>query len=129
VYAELELLNTQFSEAVEAGEIGRLNALNRSFHSRILSLAGKDLILEEVLRLWDMSGFYRSFYAYMLHADNRPAGRKLVEEHEAMLAALHAGDTERLVALSTEHRHSTRDGILRIVRPMGSFAYSPPVMS
>jgi DNA-binding GntR family transcriptional regulator len=118
IMAELRSVNDAFTSAARAGAIDELIAVNREFHFRIFELSPLELIRAEVIKLWDMSEFYRSLYAYEAAARDRA-----IHDHQALLAAIEAGDTDGLLDAMDAHREASRAQVLGIIRrfsPMGS---------
>ena len=113
----LRKVNARFGEAAEAGAFNDLLALNREFHFGIFEQSPLDLVRSEIVRLWDMSEFYRSLYAY------DPAARqRVVKEHAAMLEALARGDNRALVDTMVAHREGSRAAVMQLIRPANSEA-------
>jgi len=118
VMDELRSVNDAFASAAKAGAIDELIALNREFHFRIFALSPLELVRAEIIKLWDMSEFYRSLYAYEAAARERA-----VHDHHEVLAAIESGDTDGLVAAMDAHREASRTQVLGIIRrfsPMGA---------
>lgn len=92
--------------------------VNRRFHFHLLELSPLDLVRAEVARLWNMSEFYRSLYAY-----EEDTHRRIVTEHERIIEAVRARDNEELVRASDDHRTAAerllvgRLGPRRVARP------------
>lgn len=98
-------LNEQLA-ALRRGDLQRRKALNREFHFHLFDLSPLAVVRREVARLWDISEFYRSLYAY--EADSQ---RQIVSEHRRILAAVRDKDHERLVATCQEHRHRAETAV------------------
>jgi DNA-binding GntR family transcriptional regulator len=70
-------------------------------------------VLVEVQRLWHRTAPYR-----LVYSAERAARERIVAEHDGLVRALRAGDTESLVRLADEHRHtSERDVVSVLSRP------------
>jgi DNA-binding GntR family transcriptional regulator len=108
----LRRLNVEFAEAGEAGAYSECIAINRRFHFTIFEQSTLDLVRAELGRLWDMSEFYRSLYAY------DPAARdRILEEHGRMVDAIARHDNEALVAIMQAHREGSRAHVMQLIRP------------
>lgn len=64
------------------------------------------VVRREVARLWDLSEFYRSLYAYETGSQSQ-----IVVDRRRIIAAVRAKDHERLVAASEHHRHRAETAI------------------
>jgi DNA-binding GntR family transcriptional regulator len=86
-------------EAAVAGDVAGQLAANRRFHDRIHGLAGSRPATRLFDVLWDSTEAYRALY-YGLPGVAAEADRA----HRGIIAAIAAGDTERVVALQDAHR-------------------------
>ena len=118
----LEKVNARFAQAAEASAFDDLLALNREFHFGIFEESPLDLVRSEIVRLWDMSEFYRSLYAY-----DPGARERVVKEHAEMLGALARGDNEALVGTMSTHREGSRAHVMQMIRPGSSQAVGSAV--
>ncbi len=85
--------------AGRAGDVaGRLEA-NRAFHAALHGLARSRPLARLIDQLWDSTEAYRALY-YSLPGESRRADRS----HEAIVKAVEARDTSRVVRLQDEHR-------------------------
>jgi DNA-binding GntR family transcriptional regulator len=98
--AHLVALNDELTKLGET-ELWERKRLNREFHFHLFSLSPLSVVRREVERLWNMSEFYRSLFAY--DADSR---RWIVAQHRRIIAAVRAKDCDRLLAEIDAHRHS-----------------------
>jgi DNA-binding GntR family transcriptional regulator len=97
---ELEGLAKQMSE-LEPEDIERLAALNRDFHFGFFRPCGLPRLVKQIRLLWDSSDAYRALY-YM---DGKQ--HALVhEEHEALVEAARARQTERVLEVLEAHRQN-----------------------
>ncbi|WP_186418459.1 GntR family transcriptional regulator [Bosea sp. CS1GBMeth4] len=98
VVARLEALAHEFSRAVQSGTRVEQSEINRAFHSLIYEHCGNPVLAETIWSLRDRSrGSAVTIWA---------SHRALLEsdaEHHAMVAAIRAGDGERLAALTSHH--------------------------
>lgn len=120
---ELDRVNRAIEEAVggsgsgetdPAGAVATIRRLNIDFHFALFRASGLDLVVDELRRIWALSDAYRS--AYLVEPAAR---RRIVAEHDEMIAALRAGDHDRVVALMDEHRHGTRNQITALLAQPG----------
>jgi DNA-binding GntR family transcriptional regulator len=106
-------LNARMADLVDTPS-RELRLLNEQFHFQMFALSGLDHVVAEVRRLWQKTGPYR-----LVYSAEREARARIVTEHEAMVAALRAGDTELLVRRMDEHRQrSERDVVTVLSRPV-----------
>jgi DNA-binding GntR family transcriptional regulator len=85
--------------AADRGDVAAELEANRRFHFALLEAPGQPHALRLVRLLWDSTETYRAMYY------NAPEARaEAAASHERILAALHAGDAERLVAELDAHR-------------------------
>ena len=100
--SELEQLNEEMRDAVEAEDWSRLLRLNRDFHFCMFGLSSERLILAGVQRLWTLASSVTALK--VSHAD---AAVRTVIEHEAIIDALKKRDREQCIARMVAHRVST----------------------
>lgn len=104
----------QFAAAVAAGDVLAELGANRRFHLAILEAADQPHTLRLIRLLWDSTEAYRALY-YSIEQERRDA----VAAHERIVAALHAGDAERLIAELDRHRERAL-AVLRAVLGTGT---------
>lgn len=96
--AKLEALAGEFSQAVQSGTRIEQSEINRAFHSLIYAHCGNPVLFETIWSLRDRSrGSAVTVWAShqaLLASD---------ADHHAMVAAIRAGDGERLAALTSHH--------------------------
>lgn len=92
-------LNARLAAVAGEDVLWQRKNLNRRFHFHLFELSSLDLVRAEVARLWNMSEFYRSLYAY-----EEATHQRIVTEHERIIDAVRARDNEALVRASHEHR-------------------------
>lgn len=114
---------TELAEEVEAAaadvDLTRMRESNSRFHLELFALSGLDLVVAEISRIWTWALPYHAVYLY------DPAGReRILAEHRGMLAALEAGDVERLVELMDSHRAGS-EAQLDLVLAAGVAAHLP----
>jgi DNA-binding GntR family transcriptional regulator len=90
--------------AAAAGDVAAELAANRRFHFAILEAPGQPHALRLIRQLWDSTEAYRAMYY------NNPDERRAANAaHARILAAVRAGDAERLIAELDAHRARTLD--------------------
>jgi len=95
----IELAAREVVEAAEAGDVAAELAANRRFHFALLEAPGQTHALRLIRLLWDSTETYRALYY------NSPTARvEAVRAHQRIVAALRAGDGNRLVAELDAHR-------------------------
>lgn len=96
--AKLEALAREFSQAVQSGTRVEQSEINRAFHSLIYAHCGNPVLVETIWSLRDRSrGSAVTVWAShqaLLASD---------ADHHAMVAAIRAGNGERLAELTTHH--------------------------
>jgi len=85
--------------AATAGDVAGQLAANRRFHDRLHTLAGSRPATRLIDLLWDSTEAYRALY-YALPGEAAASD----DAHRAIVAAVRAGDPERVIALQDEHR-------------------------
>lgn len=97
----IELAEREVVEAARSGDVGAELAANRRFHFAIFEAPGQSHAMRLIRQLWDSTETYRALYY------NSPTARlDTVAAHERIVAAIRAGDAERLVAELDEHRQA-----------------------
>ena len=86
--------------------------LNRQFHFTVFDQSPLARVRDEVTRLWNMSEFYRSLYAY-----DETTHQRIVDEHERMIAAMAAGDADELVRAADDHRAAAERLLIQRLGP------------
>jgi DNA-binding GntR family transcriptional regulator len=97
----IEIAAHECAEAVAAGDVAAELEANRRFHFALLESPGQVHALRLIRLLWDSTETYRALYY------NSPQGREeSLRAHEAIVAAIRAGEADRLVAELDAHRES-----------------------
>jgi DNA-binding GntR family transcriptional regulator len=112
--AELESLraeNGRIRESVGEGNLNQVLRGNRRFHFAIFALSPLELVTRQVERLWHQSEPYRATYLWLPATQER-----ILADHEAMIAALAAGDRERLVEVADRHRAAAEESVVGFLR-------------
>jgi DNA-binding GntR family transcriptional regulator len=94
-------LNHKMRAAIEDRDHATLQRLNTQFHFMIFELSPLEVVAREVSRLWTLSQPYRAFYIY-----DDGSCRRILEEHETIIAAVRATDVKALVRVSNKHRRA-----------------------
>jgi DNA-binding GntR family transcriptional regulator len=93
----------ELNEAIEAAsnnlDVERVTQLNIGFHFELFAYSGRSVMLAELRRLWNMSGFYRSVQVY--DVQHRI---EIITEHQRMIEAIRRRDTDLLIAAMDTHR-------------------------
>ncbi|WP_051342184.1 GntR family transcriptional regulator [Pseudonocardia spinosispora] len=103
---ELARINDELALAGERREILTALKLNQKFHFTIFRASGLDLVVDELLRIWQLTDAYRAVYLY-----DQAARERIVAEHTGLIEALRRGDTEALIRLADDHRGPIHDQI------------------
>jgi len=110
--AELERLNDALEQLDDTdSSLWEHKRLNREFHFTLFEMAGMPTVLVEVERLWNLSEFYRSLYAY-----EPDQVRRIVDEHRRIVAAIRSGSRDLLLSEVDVHRAGTLNSITRRLR-------------
>lgn len=100
----IEAAAAECEQAALRGDVAAELQANRHFHLAILQADDQPHTLRMIALLWDSTEAYRAMYY------NSPEERHhSIEAHERILAALRAGDADRLVAELDEHRARALD--------------------
>lgn len=94
----LERQQAEMRDAAEAGDSDRFFVANADFHARFVTCAGNDYLRAIYEPLIDQMRRYRS-----PSADLRGGLERSIDEHDAILRAVRAGDAAEAVRLLGEH--------------------------
>lgn len=95
----IELAARECVDAAEVADVAGELAANRRFHFAILEPLGQPHLMRLIRLLWDATEAYRAMYY------NAPAERRAsLDAHDRIVAAVRAGDADRLVAEQDAHR-------------------------
>ena len=95
----IELAARDCVEAAASGEVAAELEANRRFHFALLDAPDQPHAIRLIKLLWDSTETYRAMYY------NSPAARaESVDAHDRIVAAIRAGDADRLVAELDAHR-------------------------
>ena len=107
---DLEVLMERMREAVDAQDGPRFSDLNREFHETIVAACGNDMLRDLTMDIWRRhSGFQRVFRMVPKRLATSQA------EHEGIMSALQARDSERASKLALWHKRSVGDTVGRLV--------------
>ena len=112
--AELDVQMAKMDAAVEAQDGPTFSDLNREFHRTIIASCGNDMLRDLTMDIWQRhSGFQRVF--------RKVPGRLLISqrEHEGIMAALRAHDSEQAARLALLHKRSVQDSVSTLVDESG----------
>jgi DNA-binding GntR family transcriptional regulator len=111
---QLDVLMERMREAVDAQDGPRFSDLNREFHQTIIAACGNEMLRELTMDIWQRhSGFQRVFRMVPKRLATSQA------EHEGIMAALRARDTERASKLALWHKRSVGDTVGQLVEDAG----------
>lgn len=106
----LEVLMTRMQEAVDAQDGPQFSDLNREFHQTIIASCGNEMLRDLTMEIWQRhSGFQRVFRLVPKRLATSQA------EHEGIMAALRAKDTERAAKLALWHKRSVGASVGKLV--------------
>ena len=114
---ELRDVQNGFAAAIAAADAPGMALKNHRFHELIGEMAGNVYLSPSLNRLLiDHTRLGQVFYRPKAPAESM-AVLKASEQHEAMIAALDAGEGAVMVELTLEHWNLSRDRMERFVRP------------
>jgi DNA-binding GntR family transcriptional regulator len=117
---ELLELNNQMRTAIENRDHAALQRLNTQFHFKIFELSPLDVVAREVSRLWTLSQPYRAFYIY-----DDASCRRILEEHEAIIAAVRDTNVKMLNRVANKHRRAAEREVAGLLGPRPVRALMP----
>lgn len=106
----VELAARDCAEAAAAGDVAAEREANRRFHFAVLDGPGQAHTLRLIRLLWDSTETYRAIY-YSSAAEREESLRA----HEAIVAAIRAGNPDRLVAELNAHRERALERLAEIL--------------
>ncbi|MGH3459424.1 GntR family transcriptional regulator [Aeromicrobium sp.] len=108
--AELDVLMANMDAAVEAQDGPAFSDLNREFHRTIIASCGNDMLRELTMDIWQRhSGFQRVFRRVPERL------RTSQREHEGIMAALRAHDSDEASRHALLHKRSVQDSVSTLV--------------
>ena len=108
--ASLAARNDEIAAAMADGDVAGMLVANRAFHFGLFELSPLGAIRQDVERLWNTSEPYRATYLWL-----PTTRRRIIREHEQMLAALARGDHVRLVQIADRHRGAARAAVTELL--------------
>ena len=108
--AGLAARNDAIQAAMDDGDVAGMLVANRAFHFGLFDLSPLGAIRQDVGRLWNTSEPYRATYLWL-----PTTRRRIIREHEQMLAALARGDRARLVQIADRHRNAARAAVTELL--------------
>ena len=113
----LQLMPDGSRMAAESAASGQAALLNHSFHLRIGEMAQNPYLLPSLKRmLIDHTRLSQTFYRPS-SKDEADRVRLAIEQHDAMIEAFAARDTDRAVKLTIDHWNLSRDRLEQFVTP------------
>lgn len=113
----LKAIQHRFAAAVAAGQSTDMAMANHAFHEQIGTMAANVYLMPALKRLLiDHTRLGQTFYRPASAAETL-AVRKSSDQHDAMIAAIEAGEGGVAVDLTLQHWDLSRDRIERFVRP------------
>lgn len=107
---DLDVLMERMREAADAQDGPGFSDLNREFHRTIIAACGNEMLCELTMDIWQRhSGFQRVFRMVPKRLATSQA------EHEGIMAALRARDTERASKLALWHKRSVGDAVGQLI--------------
>ncbi|MEP7739597.1 GntR family transcriptional regulator [Nocardioides sp. 31GB23] len=103
--ARLKKLNSQMADLVDVADWFEIVDLNHEFHSVLWQLSTRNLISEEVQRIWPLADAYIA-RGYRNSSDRKAA----VEFHDRIIAAIETHNEAELLKASSDHRRATIEG-------------------
>lgn len=114
---DLKAVQTRFSRAVGASRPQDMALENHRFHALIGEMAANEYLTPSLRRLLiDHTRLGQIFYRPASPAESL-AIRKASDQHDAMIAAIAAGEAGVVVDLTLQHWELSRDRLERFVRP------------
>jgi DNA-binding GntR family transcriptional regulator len=108
---QLDGLLPEMQKALARQDYDRFTELNREFHFLIYDAAGSNYLSNMIAGLWELAERYR--FRYVFVSDRSSV---IQAEHEAIVAACHARDSQRLRDAIVDHMNQTFMGIQAYVR-------------
>jgi len=115
--AVLKDIQTRFAAAARAGDAPQAGLLNHDFHEQIGAMAQNPYLFAGLKRmLVDHTRLGQTFFAPQSKAD-RTRVDKAIEQHDAMISAIEAGEAALATDLTLQHWDLSRDQFEKYVRP------------
>jgi DNA-binding GntR family transcriptional regulator len=108
--AQLRAANDEVAAAVELANVAQILITNREFHFLMFRLAGLDVIVQQIEKLWYLSEAYRA--AYLGSPETRV---RVVRDHTVMIEALERRDLDSLIDVADRHRAAAETAIISVL--------------
>jgi DNA-binding GntR family transcriptional regulator len=113
----LKATQEKFAKAAHAGAAAEAGLFNHQFHEQIGEMAQNVYLLASLKRmLVDHTRLSQTFFDPKSAADETRIS-KAIEQHNAMIAAIEAGEASVAVDLTLQHWDLSRDQLEKYVRP------------
>jgi DNA-binding GntR family transcriptional regulator len=106
----IELAARECAAAAQAGDVAAALDANRRFHFAVLASPDQPHTLRLIRLLWDSTEAYRALY-YNSAAEREAA----TDAHNRIIAAVRAGDADRLIAELDDHRGRALEALTPIL--------------
>lgn len=114
---ELKAAQHSFSKAAKAGKADDTALANHQFHAIIGAMAHNPYLAASLARLQiDHTRMSQTFYRPAAPAETALV-HKAIEQHDAMISAIEAGEGALVIDLTLQHWDLSRDRMERFVRP------------
>jgi DNA-binding GntR family transcriptional regulator len=120
-HATLASLQKKFRPYVDARDREGYHELNKSFHEAIYAGSHNDCLKEQAIALYGRLAPYRAY-----HLKRPDALRRASEEHEAIVAAIVAGDGDEAHRLLVGHVSLSNELFSDLVAALSSAESAPP---
>jgi DNA-binding GntR family transcriptional regulator len=100
---ELRKANEACRSAAEAGALEELMAADMAFHFTLFRWSSLTVMVKDIERIWRVSDPYRA-----LHLSNRERRSHVAVDHDRIIEAIEARDSDRLIQLQDDHRATSR---------------------
>lgn len=115
----LEEAEHDVQAAADIGDVVAMTSANRRFHFAILDACALPRLVRLIRLLWDATEVYHSLYYNEAH------NREMVHsEHQALVAAIRAGDAATALVVLTEHREHAIAALRSMLEPVDDGAGS-----
>lgn len=114
---QLKQVQHRFRKAVRQNAFLEMSMLNHTFHELIGTMAGNPYLLPSLNRLLiDHTRMSHRFYRPLQEVGKQRV-KLACDQHDAMIAALEAGDAKRAADLTLQHWELSRSEIEKYVQP------------
>ncbi|MDC3205168.1 GntR family transcriptional regulator [Paracoccaceae bacterium] len=114
---DLKHAQMNFTKAVKSSDAAEAALANHKFHAIVGSMAANTYLMASLARLQiDHTRMSQTFYRPSAPAEAMLV-LKAIEQHDAMIAAIEAGEGALVIDLTLQHWDLSRDRMERYVRP------------